>query len=83
MKYKPLDKKQALCLRGGSIYYWGGHIQSAVYGLTNDIKTKDLEADNIKDARRKMCKLIEYWFPDIRTKINTKEKVDRSNPNVR
>jgi len=79
MEFKPLDKKQALCLRGGSIYYWGGHIENAVLGLKNDILTKDLEADNIFDARRKMVELIEYWFPDIQinfSKLKDKGEVD-------
>lgn len=68
MKNRPLDKKQALCLRGGSIYYWGGHIQSAVDGLINDIQTNNLEVDNHNDAVKKMCELVEHWFPDIRAK---------------
>jgi len=69
MKDRPLDKKQALCLRGGSIYYWGGHVQSAINGLINDIQTKDLKAGSHEDAVKKMCELVEYWFPDIKTKL--------------
>lgn len=48
-----------------NLVFEGHKVESAILGLMNDIKTKDLEADNIKDARCKMCELIKYWFPDV------------------
>jgi len=40
-------------------------VKSAVNGLKHDIMTKDLEADNKKDAIKKMCKLVDKWFEDV------------------
>lgn len=76
MKNKPLDKKQALCLRGGLIYYWGGNIQSAVDGLYDEFTKSILETSELDPINivRHFGDLQKKWFPDIRTKLVTKVK---------
>ena len=66
---KPLDKKQALCLRGGSIYYWGGHIQSAIDLLCDMIRhNEELTIEQMNE----MLDLVSKAFPDVRTRFKEK-----------
>lgn len=38
-------------------------VLGAVTGLKEDVMSKDLSTDSLKEARKKMCALIDFWFP--------------------